>query len=206
MARQYERLPAMNGRTAYCSVRPAPAALREGNPVDEQNPRARFESTFLPHVDAAYNLARWLIRDDHHAEDVVQDAFLRAYRSFGGFQGGDGRAWFLAVVRNSCRTWLKRHRSHSATSLDEIAHTVESDAPDPAAQLMQSARRQAVHRALADLPVEYREVVVLRELEGLSYKEIAAVAGVPIGTVMSRLARGRQLLREQMSGAGLKDS
>jgi RNA polymerase sigma-70 factor (ECF subfamily) len=166
----------------------------------EPDPRPRFEGTFLPHLAAAYNLARWLTRDRHDAEDVVQDAYLRALRSYGSFHGGDGRAWFLAIVRNTCLTWLKRNRpSQPIVRLDESLHDPPADTPEPDRRLIESARRDALHQALGELPVEFREAVVLRELEELSYKEIAAVTGVPIGTVMSRLARGRSLLREQMS-------
>jgi len=183
--------------------RPAPPAsslMREELPLAEPDQRAGFEATFLPHLAAAYNLAHWLTRDRHDAEDVVQDAYLRALRSYGSFQGGDGRAWFLAIVRNTCLTWLKRNRPpQPIVRLDESLHDPPADTPGPDRRLMESARREALHRALEELPVEFREAVVLRELEELSYKEIAAVTGVPIGTVMSRLARGRNLLREQMS-------
>ncbi len=164
--------------------------------MDEPAHRAGFEETFLPHLPAAYNLARWLTRDGHDAEDMVQEAYLRAFRSFGGFRGGDGRPWFLAIVRNTCLTWLQRNRPPAPTvSFDEALHAPAAPAdPDgpPGAD--------ALRRALADLPPEFREAVVLRELEGLSYKEVAAVAGVPIGTVMSRLSRGRELLRQKMAG------
>jgi len=157
----------------------------------------------LPHLGAAYNLARWLTHDRHNAEDVVQEAYLRAFRSYRGFQGGDGRAWFLTIVRNACLTWLKRNRPpQPILQFDESLHQASTDAPGPDRGLMESASRELLHRALEKLPVEFREAVVLRELEGLSYKEVAAVTGVPIGTVMSRLARGRSLLREQASGRG----
>jgi RNA polymerase sigma-70 factor (ECF subfamily) len=163
--------------------------------LDEPDRRSRFEATFLPHLPAAYNLARWLTRDDHDAEDVVQEATLRAYRYFGGFRGEDGRAWFLAVVRNTCLTWLQRNRPPRPTvPFDEAVHGVPVDAPAP------PSVAEALRRAMDELPPEFREAVVLRELEGLSYKEVAAVTGVPIGTVMSRLSRGRGLLRQVMAG------
>jgi RNA polymerase sigma-70 factor (ECF subfamily) len=169
--------------------------------LDESDRRSHFEATFLPHLPAAYNLARWLTRDDHDAEDVVQEATLRAYRFFGGFQGDDGRAWFLAIVRNTCMTWLKHNRPPEPTArFDETLHGPPSDAPGPEGRLIERANRETLHRALGELPAEYREAVVLRELEGLSYKEVAAVTGVPIGTVMSRLARGRGLLRQRLAG------
>jgi RNA polymerase sigma-70 factor (ECF subfamily) len=165
------------------------------NRVDEPDRRAGFEATFLPHLPAAYNLARWLTRDGHDAEDVVQEATLRAFRSFGGFRGGDGRAWFLAIVRNTCLTWLQRNRPATLTvPFDEVRHG-SSGLPQPASPM----DGDALKRALADLPPEFREAVVLRELEGLSYKQIAGVTGVPIGTVMSRLARGRDLLRQKLA-------
>jgi RNA polymerase sigma-70 factor (ECF subfamily) len=162
--------------------------------VDEPARRAEFEATFLPHLPAAYNLARWLTHDGHDAEDVVQEAYLRAFRSSGGFRGGDGRAWFLAIVRNTSLTWLQRNRPPKPTvPFDEAVHGVPSDTPVP------PPGSEALRRALEALPPEFREAVVLRELEGLSYKEVAAVTGVPIGTVMSRLSRGRGLLRQSMT-------
>jgi len=155
---------------------------------------AHFESVLLPHLDAAYGLARYLMRDDHDAEDVVQDAYLRAVRHFEGFRGGDGRAWLLAIVRRTCYTQLKRRR-------DGPTVAVFDDQPDPAIDPVdvlemaeQERLRETLSQAVAALPVEFREVVVLRDLEGLSYKEISSVVGVPIGTVMSRLARGRRRL------------
>jgi RNA polymerase sigma-70 factor (ECF subfamily) len=163
--------------------------------VDEPARRAGFEATFLPHLPAAYNLARWLTRDGHDAEDVVQEAYLRAFRSFGGFRGGDGRAWFLTIVRNTCLTWLRRNRPMSATvRFDEAVHGIPADMP------VLPSGSESLRRAMEELPAEFREAVVLRELEGLSYKEVAAVTGVPIGTVMSRLSRGRSLLRQALAG------
>jgi RNA polymerase sigma-70 factor (ECF subfamily) len=159
--------------------------------------RERFESTLLPHMRAAYNLARWLTRSDADAEDVVQEAYLRAVRFFGGFRGGDGKAWLLAIVRNASHTRARlTGRDASATvPIDEDTPEMEDGGPGPEGLLLQEASRQQVKDALEALPVEFREVVVLRELEGLSYKEIADVMEVPIGTVMSRLARARARLR-----------
>ena len=151
----------------------------------------RFHACVLPYLDAAHNLARYLLRDAHEAEDAVQDAFLRAIRHFDGFRGADGRAWLLAIVRNTCLTRLRGRRSGGeSVEFDEEVHTVEGSTPGSEADLA----RMAVREGLERLPVEFREVLVLRELEGLSYKEIAQVSGVPIGTVMSRLARGRKHL------------
>jgi RNA polymerase sigma-70 factor (ECF subfamily) len=171
------------------------------------NDRRNFEQALLPHLGAAYNLARWLTRDEHDAEDVVQEAYLRALKSFGGFHGSDGRAWLLAIVRNACYTALQKKRLREpATSFDEEIHGVESSAATPVALLLQKENKQAIHQAVEELPVDLREVIVLRELEGLSYKEIAAVADIPIGTVMSRLARARQRLQIRLGQFGDKGS
>jgi RNA polymerase sigma-70 factor (ECF subfamily) len=145
-------------------------------------------------LDAAYNLARWLTRNDADAADVVQEGFLRALRFFGDFRGGDTRAWLLTIVRNACYTWLRRNRVNElATPFDEEAHSGESD--DPETLLLEGADREMLRDALETLPAEFREVLILRELEGLSYKKIAGIADVPMGTVMSRLARARKRLR-----------
>jgi RNA polymerase sigma-70 factor (ECF subfamily) len=159
----------------------------------------RFNECVLPYLDAAYNLARYLIRDPHEAEDAVQEAFLRAIRHFAGFRGVDGRTWLLSIVRNACFTQLRRRRSGAPTiEFEEEMHFSEEQA-GPEADLAHTIAVERVHEGLAQLPVEFREVLVLRELEGLSYKEIAQVAGVPIGTVMSRLARGRRQLSVALS-------
>jgi RNA polymerase sigma-70 factor (ECF subfamily) len=165
---------------------------------------ARFEKSVLPHLDAAYNLARWLTRNDHDAQDVVQEAYLRAFRFFEGMRGGDARPWLLAIVRNASYSWLEKNRPAEVVALDDAAplssdtETVGHAMPaetNPEVILLQSANRKLVNQALEELPVGYREVLVMRELEDLTYKEIAAIAGLPIGTVMSRLSRGRELLR-----------
>lgn len=161
--------------------------------------RARFEQVVMPHLTAAYNLARWLTRNDHDAEDLVQEAYLRAYKFFDRFQGGDGRPWLLAVVRNTCYTWLKQHRARElAVAFDEEIHGVGSDALNPEKLLLQKATRQMLHEALEELPVVFREVVVLRDLQGFSYKEIASIVNVPLGTVMSRLTRARGRLQQYL--------
>jgi RNA polymerase sigma-70 factor (ECF subfamily) len=161
-----------------------------------------FEQVVLPHLDAAYNLARWLVRNPHDAEDIVQEAYLRAFKFFGGYQGGDARAWVLKIVRNTSYTFLEKNRpADLAEEFDEAIHTVGADrpgAPGAEAALLQSAESRMLHDALDELPVNFREVIVLRELEGMSYKEIAEVMSVPIGTVMSGLARGRDQLRERL--------
>jgi RNA polymerase sigma factor (sigma-70 family) len=160
----------------------------------------QFETTVLPHLDAAYNLARWLTRNDHDADDIVQEAYLRAFKFFGGFYGIDARAWLLAVVRNTCYTWLKqRNRRETGASFDEELHSGAGDAYNPEKLALQHADRQLLRDALEDLPVEYREVIVLRELEGFSYKDIAVIADIPLGTVMSRLTRARKRLEKHLA-------
>jgi RNA polymerase sigma-70 factor, ECF subfamily len=158
------------------------------------------EHAILPHLDAAYNLARWLTATDQDAEDVLQEACLRAIKFFPGYQGGSARAWLLTIVRRTCYTWLAKNRGHdSAASFDEELHSGLGDDRDPQTLLLRQADRQLVRQALEELPVELREMIVLRELEGLSYKEAAAVADVPVGTVMSRLSRGRQQLEQLLA-------
>ena len=153
----------------------------------------------MPHLDAAYNLARWLTRNEHDAQDVVQDAFLRAFRFFGGFHGGNGRSWLLSIVRNTAYTWLQKNRKQDlAAVFDEEVHDIEDTSSSPEALLLKNSDRQEIMRALEQLPVEFREIIVLRELEGMSYKEIAEMAEVPIGTVMSRLARARKQLQQSL--------
>lgn len=167
--------------------------------VKEQDKQALFEQTFLLHLNAAYNLARWLINNDQDAEDIVQESFLRAYKYFSSYQGGNSRSWLLSIVRNTCYTWLHENRSQRETvDLDDEISSAEFEIDDPEQCLQIKADQQTVIHALEKLPVEYRELMVLRELEGLSYKEIALIAGVPIGTVMSRLARARQRLKEYL--------
>jgi len=159
-----------------------------------------FEETILPHLDAAYNLARWLAHNERDAEDVVQEAFLRALRHFSSFKGGDARPWLLAIVRNTYYTWLKHNRlPQEATTFDEHTHPHTEDTEDPETLLLREADRQIVRRALRRLPHEFLEVIVLREFEELSYKEIAEIIQVPNGTVMSRLARARKRLAQILS-------
>jgi RNA polymerase sigma-70 factor (ECF subfamily) len=162
--------------------------------------RSRFERATLPHLDAAYNLARWLTRDEHAAEDVVQEAYCRAARFFGTFRGGDGRTWLLAVVRRASFDWLAKSRAWAATaSFDEDVHGQGDESLNPEHLAVRNADRQFLRQALEELPPEFREVVVLRELEGLSYQQIAAVIGVPVGTVMSRLSRARRQLQRRLA-------
>ena len=145
----------------------------------------------LPHLDAAYNLARWLAGNGPDADDIVQEAFLRAFRFFGGFQGGDGKPWLLAIVRNTCLTWRRREQAVAKVAFDEQTHGFVPPASPEALPC-----REELRECLQSLPVEFREVLVMRELEEMSYKDIAAVTGLPIGTVMSRLSRARRRLQE----------
>jgi RNA polymerase sigma-70 factor (ECF subfamily) len=169
--------------------------------------RARFEQAVLPHLDAAYDLARWLTRNDHDAEDVVQTATLRALQFFDGFQGANARAWLLTIVRNTFYSWLQqRNRGHEITApFDEEIHSAESGIADPEVELLRQADSRLLRQGFESLPLPYREVMVLRELEGLSYKEIAAIAGIPMGTVMSRLARARRHLQDFLIAHGVKE-
>ena len=179
----------------------------------------RFEEQISPHLSSAYNLAKWLTRSHEDAEDVVQDAFLRAFSAFESYRGDDAqpqnaKAWLLTIVRNTSMTWLKRNRNRGATlGFEEALDDPRDRSPDPEEILLTSCDREEVRHALEQLPSDFREAIVLREMEGLSYKEISATIGVPIGTVMSRLSRGRDWLRRILStaqpvkpeeGAGLK--
>jgi RNA polymerase sigma factor (sigma-70 family) len=162
----------------------------------------RFDAVMLPHLDAAYNLARWLSGSPADADDVVQEAFLRAFRFFDGYEGDNPRAWLLAIVRNTWFTeWRRQHNRADATPYDDSLNVDEQlpgwadeSGEDPEKLAVRQDETELVHRALATLPVEYREVIVLRELEDMSYKDVAAVAGIPMGTVMSRLSRARRML------------
>jgi len=165
-----------------------------GPSVSAPEPPAGFEQVVLPHLDAAYNLARWLAGNDHDAEDIAQEACARAWQFRGGYRGGDSRAWLLAIVRNTAYTWLKKNRSRIMVPLEdqEVAAVEDATASAPDFHNADAAMLRA---AVEELPLEFREALVLRELEGLSYKEIADVAEVPLGTVMSRLARARRQLQ-----------
>jgi RNA polymerase sigma-70 factor (ECF subfamily) len=155
-----------------------------------------FEEEILPHLDAAHNLARWLVRNTADAEDIVQDAYLRAFRYFGGFHGGNSRAWLLKIVRNTSYRWLQKTRACEPVLLfDEEAHTGAMEPANPEQLLLQNADGRLVEKAMQELPVRFREILILRELEGLSYKEIADVMSVPLGTVMSTLSRARDRFR-----------
>jgi RNA polymerase sigma factor (sigma-70 family) len=175
----------------------------EGKGLDvlDSQDRLRFEQLVLPHLDAAFNLARWILRGRADAEDVAQEAMLRAFRFFRGFHGGDARAWLLQIVRNSCYTWLEKSRPMELTTeFDEDLYPQPGVTPESLA--IAGDDRERLTRALEDLPPRFREVLVLRELEGCSYKEIAAITSMPIGTVMSALARARDRLQRTLTQSG----
>lgn len=162
----------------------------------------RFEQLVLPHLDAAYNLARWLVGNPADAEDIVQEAFLRALRFFDGFRGGDGRAWLLKIVRNTSYSWVRKNRpAQLADEFDETIHSDESVSENVEVKLLSRAQNERVREALEALPLSFKEILVLREIEGLSYKEISEVTGAAIGTVMSSLSRARRRLRDQLGTA-----
>jgi RNA polymerase sigma-70 factor, ECF subfamily len=154
----------------------------------------------LPHLDSAYNLARWLVRNAEDAEDVVQEAYMRALQYASGFRGGDPRAWLLTIVRHTAYRWLQKTRPYEAAAqFDEEIHTSGTEISNPEQLTLQSADARFVEKALGELPVRFREILILRELEGLSYKEIASVLGMPMGTVMSTLSRARDRFRHAAS-------
>lgn len=167
--------------------------------------RERFERLMLPHLDAAYGLARWMTKNDELANDAVQEAFLRAFRFFGSLRGEDGRPWLLRIVRNACLELMQREQFAAAEAFDEERHDGAAAGAvvvlpvNPEAAAIERAERQLVRDCVAELPCDFREVIVLRELHGCSYREIAEIVGVPIGTVMSRLARARRLLQGRIS-------
>jgi RNA polymerase sigma-70 factor (ECF subfamily) len=168
--------------------------------VDERERLELYEQKVLPHLDAAYNLARWLAGNDHDAQDVAQEASLRAFRFFGSCRGENARAWFLSIVRNTFYTWLRKNRpAENLVEIDDETLAIEDGAAGTESANPPFADADAVRRAIAELPVEFREIVILREMEGFTYKEIADLAEVPIGTVMSRLARARKLLQKSLT-------
>ena len=205
------RLAFSNGARATTApvVRPADSAVGDGALTPEQ--RARFREVMLPHLDGAYNLARYLTRDPTAAEDIVQDAFLRAYRAFPGYRGGEAKAWLFAIVRNCFLTWVGANRGRgdvfvaegalSATQARAHANRADPDQDDPEHATMRRGEVERVRAVIENLPEPFRETLVLREMEELSYRQIAALTGAPIGTVMSRLARARQMLGELLPAA-----
>jgi RNA polymerase sigma-70 factor (ECF subfamily) len=179
---------------------------------------ARFNEIAVPHMDAAYRLARWLTRNEHDAQDVVQEAYLRAFRFFDGYRGGDARAWVLKIVRHTCLTWLGRNRPAELVAVSEeeiddelalgdencpVSFGERTTGKNPETLLLERRDDELLNRLIGKLPPLYREVVVLREIEDLSYREIADVLTLPIGTVMSRLARARQRLQHAWRGVSV---
>jgi len=200
-------VPKMSAAASHRS--PAPYYGRAAGTPDirlsSSNP-TRFESMVLPHLDDAYTLARYLVRDSHDAEDATQEAMLKALRHIDQCRADNARPWLFAIVRNTCHTLLRRRGGNTEeVSFDETLHSDEGETAQPDAIVIRAADQEAVQRALAALPLPFREVVVLRELQGLSYKEIAAVADVPIGTVMSRLGRARERLESLLGGSAEKE-
>ncbi len=178
---------------------------REENHAEKEDLMS-FEAVMLPHLDAAHNLAKWLLRNEQDAQDVVQEAFLRAFKSFGGFNGSNGRAWLLTIVRNTSYTLLKKSRvSALTTPFDEEIHASGDESMSPATILEHSEDAELIRQAMDELPVEFREILTLRHQEDLSYKEIANIAQISPGTVMSRLARARAKLKECVAGRFSKE-
>lgn len=169
--------------------------------------REQFEKLFQPHLNAAYNLARYLCGNAYDAEDIVQEAYLRAYRAFAEYADDNSRAWILTITRNACYSWMRKHHAKFRVCFDEDSNSLGMDAQISDSAIFQSpeliteskCNQQLIRRAIESLPIEFREVTVLRELEELSYREIGLVLGIPKGTVMSRLARARKRLREQLA-------
>jgi RNA polymerase sigma-70 factor (ECF subfamily) len=168
--------------------------------VDDRKRLKLFEERIMPHLDAAYNLARWLAGNDHDAQDVAQEASLRAFRFFGGFRGENARAWLLSIVRNTFYTWLRKNRPPEKTvNIDDETLEIEDVSTNAEGTNPQFTDADVVRRAVVELPVHFREIVILREMEGFSYREIAELVEVPVGTVMSRLARARRLLQKRLT-------
>ena len=197
-----------DGGYTIAEAEPSPMLTRLRDRLFGQDDRRnRFDRAVLPHLDAAYDLARWLTRNDHDAEDVMQTAVLRALQFFDGFHGGNARAWLLTIVRNSFYTWLEQRKRgpEIADPFDEEIHSEAVDRADPEIELLRQADSRLLRQGFEALPLPLREVMVLRELEGMSYKEIAAIASIPIGTVMSRLSRARRQLQDFLMAHGIKE-
>jgi RNA polymerase sigma-70 factor (ECF subfamily) len=191
-------------------MQPVVIRMKEWKMGRSPDPKVRFDRLALPHLDAAYNLARWLTRNEQDAADVVQEAYMRALTYFDSFDGDDAvsaRAWLMAIVRNTCFSWMRKNRRPDIVAMDDelevgnagALYEVDSRRNEPEARLIAAADAAMLDRAIESLPLGFREVIVMRELEDLSYKEIAEITGIAMGTVMSRIARGRQLLRSKLS-------
>jgi RNA polymerase sigma-70 factor (ECF subfamily) len=167
--------------------------------LEQQEKQRKFERAVMPHIDSAFNVARWYTRNEDDAKDLAQEALLRAFKAFDNFQGEDGRVWLLTIVRNLFYTSVTR-KPPEQTEFNEEVHTSGESSASPEVLLFRDIETRLVRQAIEQLATEFREALVLRELEGLSYKEIAAITEVPLGTVMSRLARGREHLRQSLAG------
>jgi RNA polymerase sigma factor (sigma-70 family) len=162
--------------------------------------RRRFEETFLPYLDAAYNLARWIVQHDQDAQDVVQETYLRAFKGYHGFRGGNGRAWLLTIVRNTAYNWLNRHAAdEKLVPYEEEKHAEIVSFNESTKEIVSEKLKEHLQSALGRLPTEFREIIILYEVEGLSYKELALALGLPPGTVMSRLSRARRRLQQEFA-------
>jgi RNA polymerase sigma-70 factor (ECF subfamily) len=205
--------PAQHPRTAHLYVvEPRPKSLTNleerrqcqqvsNSEINQQRKLQLFEECILPHLNAAYNLARWITRNEHDAQDIVQESYLRAFRFFDGYRGGDGKSWLMAVVRNTCSTWRRREsRDSSNEPFDEKAHSSNRQMQNQEEKLVDSSKMSVLRNCIEMLPLEFREVIVMRELEEMSYREISEVASLPVGTVMSRLSRARKRLEECAGG------
>ena len=175
-------------------------------PLSVPTSGASFDEVVLPHLDAAYRLARWLLRNEHDAEDAVQEASLKALRYFRTFTGGNGRAWFLKVVRNTCYGWYGASSRDTSDPFDEEQHSSVQPMSNPETLLLRTADAALLERAMNALPDRFRELLILREVEGLTYRELAEAMDIPIGTVMSRLHRGRRILKRQLAETAVGES
>ena len=173
--------------------------------IDQRARLKLFEEVVLPHLSAAYNLARWLTRNEQDAQDVVQESYLRAFRFFDGYRGGDGKSWLFAVVRNTCFAWRRRESRSINEPFDEMTHSSRNQSQNQEEMMVQSSNMSALRNCIEMLPLGFREVLVMRELEEMSYKDISDVACLPIGTVMSRLSRARRRLVECAGGEKMRD-
>jgi RNA polymerase sigma-70 factor (ECF subfamily) len=200
------RSAAGNYERAFGSEPSSSGAYVVKNSVVLSDSRMRlFEEVILPHLNAAYNLARWLTRNEHDAQDAVQEAYLRAFRFFDGYRGGDGKSWLLEIVRNTCFTFLRREkRNVMSVVFDEAAHTLAVNSPNAEEALVEASKKTIMRSCIEGLPEAFREVLVMRELEEMSYRQIADVAGVPAGTVMSRLSRARKRLEDCAQGRAME--
>jgi len=168
--------------------------------IHQQTRLEMFEEVILPHLNAAHNLARWLMRNDQDAQDVVQESYLRAFRFFDSFRGGDGKSWLLAVVRNTCFTWRRHEKRSTQEPFDEVTHSANVHEPNQEDALVESSKMRVLRDCIEMLPPDFREIIVMRELEEMSYRQISDVACVPVGTVMSRLSRARKRLEKCATG------